>query len=266
MFLLFLACNLTEQSDSINFLPPTSEEHQTPKTLSTPKIKVPQEIKAAPPKPKLPPLLDIIPTRTSIDPYKSWSKAYFERPSISVDAMGSIEHYTEKGYIPYPYNSGKVPRVHKKDRIWLEVSASKDSYFYLIAQKGAFRTTKHQYEKWFQTTMPNTEQLRLFPDGFEITEEQKHLNTIYFVASLEPIEWIETFQMANCETFDPESEICKSLFKLQFEGPSSPKCPNCYPVNKSKFKVGDKELTGAASLNSGKPYAVGIIRFKRPID
>ena len=263
MLLLFLACNTPEDISTEQISP---KNHQKDISLSSPKTvdTKEEEAKQEAPKPKLPQLLDISPTRASIDPYKKWSETHFKLSSISISSMGSIEHYTEKGHIPYPYSSGNVPRIHKKDRIWLEASASKDAYLYVIAQHR--RNDDELYEQWFQTTMPNTEQLRLFPEGFEITEERKQLKEIYFIASLEPLEWLETLQTASCKTAGFEPEVCNILTELRYEGPPRPKCPNCYPRSKRQFQVGKRTLTGALSLNNGEPYAVGIIRFKRPID
>ena len=259
MLLLFLACNPTTQRESTEPVSVPIEEHQPGSPLEIEPSQV-SELS----KPKLPPLLDITPKRTSIDPHKLWLKEEYVASYISIDAMGSIEHYTEEGYIPYPYTSGTVPHLKKKDRIWLDVSASKDAYLYVIAQHR--RNDDEFYEKWFQTTMSNTEQLRLFPDGFEITEEREKLKKIYLIASLEPLEWLETLQTASCKTPDFEPEVCKILTALWNEEPARPKCPNCYPLSKRQFQVGNKKLTGALSFNNGEPFTLGVIGFKHPKD
>lgn len=158
------------------------------------------------------------------------------------------------------------PLARAGDRLWVQVDVVSDVHVYVVGSDQG----EYGFVKLASTPpgAPDGEQTRqLLPKGLVLSKDQGKISTVFVVASVRPVEWLDKLESESCPDlrgkYPPEKpeDSCGHLASLYFEVPGRVRGP--YKPHPKQITIGDKKLTGDSAVNVGVGFVAAEVQVRK---
>ena len=158
------------------------------------------------------------------------------------------------------------PLARAGDRLWVQVDVASDAHVYVVgSDQGEYGFVK------LAATPPGAagaEQTRqLLPKGLVLSEAQGKITTVFVVASVKPVEWLDKLESESCPDLrgkyppDKPQDACGHLASLYFKVPGRVRGP--YEPHPQQITVEGRKLKGDSAINVGVGFVAAEVQVRK---
>ncbi|TVQ87827.1 MAG: hypothetical protein EA397_17715 [Deltaproteobacteria bacterium] len=186
---------------------------------------------------------------------------------VSLRLRAGVEHADGDAFVRAPVTMGVPTSIKAGDKVWLQVVAGAGLHVYGLAvsdSQGTWRKVVHAAPDSAQS-----EERLLFADGWVLSEQDAQMRSLYVVASVEPLSWLDALdapQDCSALAAQPKADVpstpCEHLMNLRFEVPSAPRGKGRGVPAELIREPGKVAVPGMVAEQRAAGRAVVVVHFK----
>ncbi len=177
---------------------------------------------------------------------------------VAAEVRGEDGKWTQEERLP--------PLARAGDRLWVQVDVASDAHVYVVG------SNQREYDFMKLGASPagpagGEGSRQLLEKGLVLSEAQGKISTVFVVASVNPVEWLEKLESESCpdlrEKYPPKPLVsaCHHLADLYFNVPGRVRGP--YKPHPRQITVDGGKLTGDSAVNVGVGFVAAEVQVRK---